>query len=136
MKPARAALPLALLVLTAGCVRRAIVVESEPAEAEVWIDGERAGLTPVRVPYSHYGSRQVTLTLGGYALVQRICAVEPPWYERFPLDFFTENLWPWTLVDERYFFYTLQPEQVGSDEVYARAKAMRDLATAPLPPAP
>ena len=102
------------------------MVESAPPGAEVWIDGDPVGFTPVRIPFSHYGAREIVVTKGGYALVKRLQPVEAPWYERFPLDFVSENLWPWTMVDERYFIYTLQPEKTGADELYERAKAMRE----------
>ena len=117
---------LALPLLLCGCVERALVIESEPPGAEVWMDGEKAGTTPIRIPFVHYGGREITLTKGGYALEKGVHPVKPPWYERFPIDFLTENLWPWTLVDERKFSFALKPEKVGSDEVYARAKAMRE----------
>ncbi len=124
-------LPLLFLLLAAapGCVRRGLVVESEPPGAEVWIDGDPAGLTPVRLSFSHYGAREIVLSKGGYALVKRLQDIQAPWYERFPIDFLTENLWPGTLVDERYFVYTLQPlppEQADPDKVYERAKAMQE----------
>ena len=132
----RHAIPLLLLLslLAAGCVRRTLIVESTPPEAEVWIDGERVGLTPVREPFSHYGTREIVVVKGGYTLAREKRPVEAPWYERFPLDFFTENLWPGTLVDERRFAYVLQPSTPGGDDVYARGKALRDAVAAP--PAP
>ena len=132
----RRALLFVLALLPAGCVRRGLVVETEPAGAEVWIDGDLVGLTPVRVPFAHYGTREIVVSKGGYARIQETRPVEPPWFERFPLDFVTENLWPGSLVDERYFVYTLRPETVLPDDVYARGKAMREAVTAPPAPAP
>lgn len=115
-----------LLLLAPGCVRRALVVESEPPGAEVWIDGENLGPSPVRVPFDHYGRREIVLSKGGYALIRGTREIAAPWYERFPLDFFAENLWPGTLVDERYFFYTLSPEESDPEGVYQRAKSFRE----------
>ena len=122
---------LALPVLLSGCVERALVIESEPPGAEIWVDGERSGTTPARLPFSHYGAREITLTKGGYALEKGVHPVKAPWYEHFPIDFLSENLWPWTVVDERKFSFALKPEKAGADEVYARAKAMREEAKKP-----
>ena len=122
----RLAALLLLALLPAGCVRRGLVVETEPPGAEVWIDGDLAGLSPVRTPFAHYGTREIVVAKGGYRRVQEHRPVEPPWFERFPLDFFTENLWPGTFVDERYLVYTLQPETVFPDEVLARAQGIRE----------
>ena len=114
-----------LSLLLPGCVERALVVETAPPGAEVWIDGEMAGLSPVRVPFSHYGTQEVVVVKGGYATVREVRAVKVPWYERFPIDFASENLWPWTLTDEHYFVYTLRPQTVDPEEVLKRAEEMR-----------
>ena len=116
-----------------GCVERALVVETDPPGAEVWMDGDLAGLSPVRIPFSHYGTREVVVVKGGYAITREIRSLETPWYERFPLDFFSENLWPWTLTAERYFVYILKPQTVDPEEVLKRAEEMREKSQAPPP---
>ncbi len=108
-----------------GCVERALVVETDPPGAEVWVDGDLAGLSPVRMPFSHYGVREVVVVKGGFALTREIRSLETPWYERFPLDFFSENCWPGTLTDERYFVYVLKPQTVDPEGVLKRAEEMR-----------
>ena len=126
----RRLLPLLALCLS-GCVQRALVVESDPPGAEVWIDGEPEGLTPVRVPFAHYGTREIVLSKGGFATVRDRHPFEPPWHERFPLDFLAENLWPGTLRDERYLAYALAPEPLDPDGAYARARVLREAARKP-----
>ena len=122
MKPLLAGLTALLLC---GCVERALVVETDPPGAEVWIDGEMEGLSPVRVPFSHYGTREVVVVKGGFATVRERRIVDEPWYETFPLDFASENLWPMTLTDDRYFVYTLKPEALDPEGVLKRAEEMR-----------
>ena len=112
-------------LLLCGCVERAVVVETDPPGAEVWIDGEMEGLSPVRVPFSHYGTREVVVVKGGFATVREKRELAEPWYERFPLDFASENLWPLTLTDDRYFVYRLTPETVDPEGVLKRAEEMR-----------
>ena len=123
--PAAGLLSLLLPLLSSGCVERALVVETDPPDAEVWVDGDLEGLSPVRVPFSHYGTREIVVVKGGFATQRGTRPVEAPWYERFPLDFASENLWPGTLTDERYFVYTLTPETVDPEGVLKRAEEMR-----------
>ena len=127
-------LPLLSLLLSA-CVERALIVETTPPGAEVWIDGDLEGLSPVRVPFSHYGTREVVVMKGGFATVREIRPLEAPWYERFPVDFFSENLWPVTLTDERYFVYTLKPEALDPEGVLTRARRLREKSRTPPPAA-
>ncbi len=114
-----------LFLLLPGCVERALVVETDPPGAEVWIDGEMTGLSPIRVPFSHYGTREVVVVKGGFATLREVRPLEAPWFERFPMDFAAENLWPTTFTDERYFVYTLRPETVDPEAVLKRAEEMR-----------
>lgn len=107
MKPMLSGLiVLALLPLLAGCVERKMMIRSEPAGAPAWVDEEPVGQTPVEVPFHHYGRRRIRVgpILGEeenvkYLAAERMLETVPPWYELFPLDFFSEVLWPGTLVD-------------------------------------
>ena len=54
--------PLLFLCL-AGCVERLISVRSDPPGAAVLLDGDPVGVTPVEVPYTWYGTRDVTVEL-------------------------------------------------------------------------
>ena len=127
----RRIVPALLFLLLPGCVERALVVETAPPGAEVWIDGELVGLSPVRAPFSHYGTREVVVVKGGFATVREVRALDAPWFEHFPIDFAAENLWPATLTDERYFVYTLKPETVDPEGVLKRAQEMRGNSPAP-----
>jgi hypothetical protein len=63
--------------------------------------------------------------------------VRAPWYEFPGLDFFSENLIPWTIRDVRYYRYALQPSQiVPPEQLLQRAQQTRDYASTigqPLP---
>ena len=49
--------------------------------------------------------------------------VPRPWYDNYLTEFFSENLVPWTIRDEREFAYQLQPATVPpSEELDARAE--------------
>ncbi len=91
---------LTLLLLT-GCVERRMYITSRPAGAEVYIDGEYAGQTPLRLPFSHYGTHDVTFRETQHVSVIKKWTLSPPFYQWFPIDLFTEWLLPVTLVDQQ-----------------------------------
>lgn len=86
----------------AGCrAVRELRVSSEPSQAEVRLDGERVGTTPCFVPFEHYGTRRLTVYLPGYRTYSERVELTPPWYGRFPLDVFSEVLFPFGWRDIR-----------------------------------
>jgi len=95
-----------------GCVRREIEILSEPPGATVQFDAVvLPRKTPVRFPFTWYGSHEVVVELEGYHRERLIAHVRPPWYEHFPLDFFAEHLWPWTLNDIHTFPFQLEKRE-------------------------
>jgi len=94
------ALTLALFAL-AGCVVRTLTIRSEPQGADVWLDGQYLGKTPVKLRYNHYGSRLLLLRKEGYHARVCLLKIAPPWYQVFPLDIFTDLLLPFVIEDSR-----------------------------------
>ncbi|MCZ6795463.1 MAG: PEGA domain-containing protein [Planctomycetota bacterium] len=121
----RRSLPLLGLALAAllasGCVERLLQVRSEPPGARVFVNGQEVGETPLDHPFSFYGTLSVVLRRSGYESQRIVAELEPPWYEYFPLDFFAENLLPWTLRDHHLVRVELEPldnlEKERADEV-------------------
>ena len=70
----------------AGCVERALVINSEPPGARCYIDSEFVGETPLVLPFTFYGEREIILRLDGYLSVREVVSLSPPWYEYIPLD--------------------------------------------------
>jgi hypothetical protein len=57
-------LPLTCLVLVlplASCASRSLTIQSNPSGAEVYLDREYVGLTPVTVPFVYGGEREILL---------------------------------------------------------------------------
>lgn len=134
---AAAAVTLAVVCLSleTGCVVRRYTIRTEPPGATVIVNDEEIGPTPVSRSFTYYGDREVTLIKDGYATKTFIQPVPAPWWDNLLTEFFTENLVPFTLRDEREFAYQLEPAQPPTaDDLHNRAEAMRAEALAPPPP--
>lgn len=100
----------AALGLASGCVERRFIITSNPPGATVYREGMQLGVTPVDDPFVYYGTREYKVVLDGFEPLTVKQPAPPPWYEIPPLDFLTENLWPFTIRDvRRPEPYQLQP---------------------------
>lgn len=129
----RIAALLPALVL-AGCVERLIAVRSEPPGATVYLDDEKAGKTPIEIPYTWYGKRDLRLELKDHEAARRLIVLNPPWWQFFPFDFITDVLLPFTITDRIEFTFELKPAlpvHEELDSVRGRAAELRDKAGVP-----
>lgn len=117
-----------------GCVERRYTIRTNPPGALVIANGEEIGRTPVSKSFTFYGDRDFTLMLDGYETRKVIQPVKSPWYDNLLTEFFSENLLPMTVRDERTFDYDLKPAEVPStNQLLARGEALRAQAQAPPP---
>ena len=99
--------------LLTGCVTRTITVRTNPSNASVYIDDKLVGESPVSVPFTYYGTRKITIEkrdADGKLTCERKVALEKiktPLYEVFPLDFFSELIWPFNIIDDHILIYDL-----------------------------
>ncbi|MBD3672930.1 MAG: PEGA domain-containing protein [Planctomycetaceae bacterium] len=93
-----------------GCVHRRMTIESNPAGALVLLDGKEVGYTPVSADFTYYGTREVTLIKDGYETQTYPATLKTPWYQRIPLDFFSDNLLPYQITNRHRFTYQMQPK--------------------------
>jgi hypothetical protein len=149
--PWRTSLPLAAILalsapLSSGCVERALVVRSDPPGATVFVDGREIGTTPARLPFEHYGTREVMVRMERrdpgadhipLAPVTQMVELGAPWYQWFPVDFVSEFLWPGTIVDERVVEVALVPHTQAElrerFETSARERGIRPPLDPPTP---
>ena len=120
---------LALLCFSAGCIQRTMRIESDPPGAAVWVNGDDCGQTPTETTFSSYGSVEVFLQLEDHATRREVVRLRPPWYAIFPIDFFTDVLYPGTLHDRKTFGFKLDRlERPNIKALESRAKDFRDSA--------
>lgn len=112
-----AAVGAALALPLTGCVERSLSVRSDPPGAQVALNGRDVGMTPLRVPFETYGVYEVVLSVDGHHRLRTPVEVKAPWFQQFPLDFFTEILWPFEIVDEHEVFLALPPFPASDDPV-------------------
>lgn len=113
-------------VLTAGCVERRFVINSDPPGALVYHNGIYLGATPVDGYVVYYGKHQFQLIKEGYETLDVVQPYLPPWYEYPGIDFVSENVWPFKVRDVRCFHYQMRPLQtIRADDVRQRAEELR-----------
>jgi len=116
-------------LLLAGCVERRLHVISQPPGAEVHLDGRKVGRTPFSMPFTFYGSREIVVQKSGFGPTRTIFQLKKPWYQLFPLDFFSELVWPGRIVDRHYCYVKLPPPaQVELPPLIGRADQFRQKA--------
>lgn len=103
-----------IFFLSVGCVTRTLTINTNPSHAKVYIDNEFAGESPVVMPFVYYGTRKIMIErrdADGRLTHKRQIAYEKikaPAYEVFPLDFFSEVLWPFNIKDDHTLNYELE----------------------------
>lgn len=79
-------------LLLSGCIRKQLTVTSEPACADVWINGVYRGKTPVEIPYNWNWYYDIKLQKPGY---ESYCIRErfyAPAKHKIPFDLIAEIL--------------------------------------------
>lgn len=115
-----------LLALTSGCVERKLVITSEPAGADVWVNEQWHGKTPYELPFKHYGTFGIRLEKEGYYPMYVKEPVVAPFYQQPGPDLIAEAVVPKTINDQRNLHYVLQKIGAADDpnEVLGRADEM------------
>lgn len=80
--------------LSACGMQRALVLDSRPSGARIWVNGEERGTTPVRLPYVHDGLFTVRVEKDGYEPLAEEVRTETKLDAVPGVDLFAENLGP------------------------------------------
>lgn len=117
-----------------GCVERRFTIRSDPPGALVIVNGQELGTAPASASYTYYHDRDITLILDGYQTKRIQQPMNAPWWDNLITEFFTENLVPVTLRDEREFVYKLEPTTLPpTNELLNRGEQLREEAKS-IPP--
>jgi len=103
-------------------MKRKILVRSYPEGALVVIDRQPIGHTPVAVPITYYGTREIQVEMDGFETQTVKHRFAAPWYQIPPLDFVTDNFWPREIRDDRVVDFQLTPS-TNVDENFLRDRA-------------
>lgn len=114
----RACAAAALLLPTAGCLRRTLSVRTEPAGALVYVNDQLRGETPLEYDFEWYGWHRVTVRKEGYARIDDRRLIRAPVYLWIPLDLVVELL-PFPVHDRREWSYALAEQTVDVPEAPA-----------------
>ena len=120
-----AVLMLLSLSLT-GCVSRRLTVRTNPPGALVKLNGKRLGFSPVSTDFTYYGTYEVELIKDGYETETILQTISPPWYQRFPIDFVSDNFSPMRVTDRHEYTWPLRPKNLQpTDDLLNRANQLR-----------
>jgi hypothetical protein len=121
-----ACLVVAGAAVCAGCVERRYTLRTDPPGALAIVNGEEIGPTPVSRSFTYYGDREITFLLDGYQTKTLIQPVKAPWWDNLATEFFSENVLPFTLRDEREFRYQLnEARPAQATDLKDRAEQLR-----------
>jgi hypothetical protein len=125
-------IPLWVALVSAGCApRRTLKIRTDPPGAVVRLDDETVGVTPLDLRFYYYGVRRITLQKDGYRTHSEEIELDPVWWSRFPLDFFSEVLLPFGWRDKRKYKVALVKgtESISAPSLHSvimRADVLRD----------
>jgi hypothetical protein len=125
----------AAIGMACGCVERRYTIRTEPPGAQVIVNGESLGPAPASHNYYYHGDREITLVMDGYQTKTIIQPMNAPWWDNYATEFFSENLVPFVIRDEREFTYKMEPYRAPTEEeIHGRADALRSEAKVLPPP--
>jgi hypothetical protein len=123
----RVLLGLAILPFSAGCVERRFVITTDPADAIVELNGRVLGASTADAQFTYYVTNKIVVQKEGYEMVEKKEKIKAPWYEYPGLDFFSENIVPWTIRDVRHIHISMQPVQyIPPEQFLPRAYDLRE----------
>ncbi|MCA9240755.1 MAG: PEGA domain-containing protein [Planctomycetales bacterium] len=113
-------------LLSSGCVRRRLIVRTNPPGALLYVDNQQSGTTPCGVDFTYYGTRELRVVKAGYETQTINQPIPTPWYETPGVDFVSENLIPWRIRDDRVVSISLPPARmVPTEELIGRGQQLR-----------
>ena len=120
----------AAVLFAGGCIERELTITTEPSGANVILNDEEIGVSPVTVSFNWYGTYKVKLEKEGYGTIDTNQELERPAEDYFPLDLFAGLFSKPGTVRSYQWDYELAPyEPPQRDELIERAGEMQTEAT-------
>ena len=130
MKRGRHLLLVIALLCSTGCIRRNLIIRSEPPGATLYVNDKLLGTTPYSYDFTWYGGYRILLKKEGYEQLDAHAMLQAPWYCWIPLDLAMELL-PVPVRDERELSYQLHPKQMPPSPTPPVTLGRSDTGTAP-----
>tara|TARA_R110002020_G_scaffold25549_8_gene83065 strand:- start:1479 stop:1955 length:477 start_codon:yes stop_codon:yes gene_type:complete len=124
-------LPILILIvfclgLGSGCVSRRLTIRTNPPGALVKLNGKRLGFSPVSTDFTYYGTYEIELVKDGYETETILQKISAPWYQKFPIDFFSDNFSPFQVTNRHEYTWPLRPKKIiPTDDLLNRANQLR-----------
>ncbi len=115
-----------LLLALPACVERTMSIETVPEKADVFLDGKLLGQSPVTVPFTHYGTREIVVRKAGFRTERHMETMIPPHFQDPPYDLYYEILTRDQYVDHRPYRYVLAPQDESDTSRAVVEKTMED----------
>jgi hypothetical protein len=120
---------LTAFLIMAGCVERKLTINTNPPGAQVFLNDEEIGVSPVTTSFNWYGDYNVTIRKQGCATLQTHRKLQAPWYDGFPFDFIMQDIYPGRIVDNYEWSFDLKPQQeVTRQELIQDAEQLKNQA--------
>jgi hypothetical protein len=122
-------LPLLCVVLVGvtGCVERKLTINTNPPGAQVFLNDEEIGVSPVTASFNWYGDYNITIRKQGCETLQTHRKLEAPCYDLFPFDFVTQVIYPGRIVDSYEWSFDLKPQaEISRQELIKAAERIKD----------
>ena len=114
-----------LIVGVTGCVERKLTINTNPAGAQVFLNDEEIGVSPVTTSFNWYGDYNITIRKQGCETLQTHRKLQAPLNDDFPFDFITQILYPGRVVDSYEWSFDLKPQkEVGRQELIQDAEQL------------
>lgn len=100
-----------------GCVTRTLTIKTDPPGAQVFVDDELIGESPVDMEFTYYGTRKIVIEKRDadgkleYDRETVYARVSPPYYQVFPVDFISDVVIPMNIKDDRVLSFRLRKKK-------------------------
>ena len=98
------------VLISTGCVKRSIIIQTDPPAANVWINEHLMGRSPVTYEFITHGRYKFQIEKNGFQPIVVREMVRAPIYQWIPLDFIFEWMVPVHLEDKHSFRYVLRTQ--------------------------